>query len=423
LAPDAGTVTPLAAVTYNIYMPSSFDKKEFAVFEMQHKVNEMSCVTDFTHEAAAEIVTNLADELNSLFMTELGDPVVAENDGESPPVDAEPNQFSNLRLIFIGGSHAYRMAAAAENLGLEIENLAEPGFRITDSSIESKVEQLRDVLETGDKRTVIVYHLYDNNVFFSGKPDGSRALPVKKDNVYHVEGRLEFADHHTIKHLVHASVPLLRAGGDNEKLILSPFLRYLKSCCKDKGHLTNRKDPDYFKELGSALHEMRESIKDTVYGKKIRSFKVLDPTCLLDKGDDDEATAVKLKLYLQDDPVHLNSEGYAEIVQGLLDNILGGSFTRAPNLLQTAAGAVKSAWRGKRRDWIDNDDTVAKRSYGGKWNQRARGYRGNLRGGFRGFGGGGGAGHSSRGRGIGGGKFGASGWKSHRGRAHHKKPY
>jgi hypothetical protein len=62
----------LAAVIYNIYLPSSFDKKEFAVFEMHHKANEMSCVADFTHEVAAEIVTNLADELNSLFMTELG---------------------------------------------------------------------------------------------------------------------------------------------------------------------------------------------------------------------------------------------------------------------------------------------------------------------------------------------------------------
>jgi hypothetical protein len=69
--------------------------------------------------------------------------------------------------------------------------------------------------------------------------------------------------------------------------------------------------------------------------KKIRSCKVLDPTCLLDKADDDEATAVKLKTYLKDDPVHLNSDGYTEIVlcvQGLLDNVMGGNFLELPDI-------------------------------------------------------------------------------------------
>jgi hypothetical protein len=88
-----------------------------------------------------------------------------------------------------------------------------------------------------------------------------------------VEGRLAFADHHCIQHLVNRSIPVLRAGGDHEKIILSPLLRYLKPCCWDKSHITNRKDPDYFKELGSAVSDMRESVKDIVYGKKIKKFQ------------------------------------------------------------------------------------------------------------------------------------------------------
>jgi hypothetical protein len=38
-------------------------------------------------------------------------------------------------------------AAAANNMGLDIENLVVPGFRISDTPIENTVEQLRDGLE------------------------------------------------------------------------------------------------------------------------------------------------------------------------------------------------------------------------------------------------------------------------------------
>jgi hypothetical protein len=310
-------------------MPASLEKIELAVFEMSHAFTNCAKIEPMSHETAAELVANMAAELNSGFMTELGEPIVAESDPDDGKAGEEPNKYADLKLIFIGGSHAYRMAAAADNLGLDVENMATPGFRVTDSSVENAVELLRDILEGCEKRAVVIYHLYDNNIFFSCKQDGSRALPEKMDGVYHVEGRLEFVDYHTVKHLVNNTVPLLRAGGDFEKIILSPFLRYLKSCCKDKGHLTNRKDPEYFGKLGEAIRNMRESIKDTVYGKKIRNFKVLDPTALLEADDDDDvATAVKLKSYLRDDPVHLNSDGYADIVQGLLDKILDGEFTR-----------------------------------------------------------------------------------------------
>jgi hypothetical protein len=201
---------------------------------------------------------------------------------------------------------------------------------------------------------------------------------------------------------------LLRAGGDFEKIVLSPFLRYLKSCCKDKSHLTNRKDPEYFGKLGEAIRNMRESIKDTVYGKKIRNFKVLDPTALLEADDDDDvATAVKLKSYLRDDPVHLNSDGYADIVQGLLDQILDGEFTRKSRGGHSSLSGTGTARGTKnriqsRREWVDKDDAIAQRSDIKNWRGRghgktARGHRGGYRGGNRGGSRGGGFGGGNRG--------------------------
>jgi hypothetical protein len=132
---------------------------------------------------------------------------------------------------------------------------------------------------------------------------------------------------------------------------------------------------------------------------------VLDPTALLEADDDDDvATAVKLKEYLKDDPVHLTADGYADIVQGLLDKILDGDFTRkSRGGFSTHAGTGTA--RGtknriqSRREWVDKDKAIAQRSDIKNWKgqgrgKAARGYRGGYRGGNRG---------GSRGGGFGGG--------------------
>jgi hypothetical protein len=122
---------------------------------------------------------------------------------------------------------------------------------------------------------------------------------------------------------------------------------------------------------------------------------VLDPTALLETEDgDDVATAVKLKSYLKDDPVHLSSDGYADIVQGLLDKILDGEFNRMPrsgpsSLPSTSAAKNSRNWSKSRRDWVDKDDAIAHRSDIDNWRGRGRGKggrgsRGGNRGGHKG---------------------------------------
>jgi hypothetical protein len=232
--------------------------------------------------------------------------------------------------------------------------------------------------------------MYDNNVFFGVKEDGSRALSVKIDKAYHVEGRLEYADHSIVKNIVNCSIPLLRAGGDAEKIILSPLPRYMKPCCRDKQHITNRKEADYFANMGSAMRDIKDSIKDLVYGKKIRSFKVLEPMTLLEEEEGDLATATKLKGYFSEDPVHLSADGYCDMLQCMLNVIMEGSFTRPHSQTPrpvSGAGSVKDQSR-LRQGWVNQDDTVAHRQYGNnKRPYRGRGGRGGHGGGFRGRGG------------------------------------
>jgi hypothetical protein len=115
----------------------------------------------------------------------------------------------------VGGSHAARLAAAADNAGLYVMNLAKPGFRVTEQAVENAAILLEDELSRCSNRVVVIFHLYDNYVYFATQEDGPRSLPVRDphNNIYHIPGNLEFADHAVMKKLVHTTVPLLRAAG------------------------------------------------------------------------------------------------------------------------------------------------------------------------------------------------------------------
>jgi hypothetical protein len=133
---------------------------------------------------------------------------------------------------------------------------------------------------------------------------------------------------------------------------------------------------------------LKDSLKDLIYGKKIKSFKVLSPLRLLAEEDDEEAAAKLLPMF-SEDPVHLSDEGYDEIVTKLLSRTEDNSFTRVsnPRLPSANSGGVASTGQHLRRQrWVAEDDTYAHRDYRvgtrrSDWNsQRGRGRGGGDRG-------------------------------------------
>jgi hypothetical protein len=414
-APDTepgATVTPSATVTYRLYMPITYEAREHTVFEVTRAIHSGLKIDQMEQELAFEIINSMAEELNIKYMTGLGAvsaQLAEEEDGEPP---------SYPRLIFVGGSHAARMAAAADNLGFDVVNLSTPGFRVTESNVENSAEMLEDALSDNTVKSVVIYQLLDNNVFFETREDGSRSLPTKsqEDGCYHIRGKLDYADHGVIKSLINTATPLLRAGGESEKIILSPLPRYMRRCCKDRDHLTNKKDSDYAAKMGEALAEMRDSMKDLIYGKRIRNFKVLSTTMLF--MSDTETAAEKLRSFW-DEAVHMTPEGYTELVEEVVKVITTATFTRPP----TEAQLGNSGRGRKRKQWVSADDTLAHRRYGDDLRDGGKRFRGGGRGGgrSRGRGRGGPRGGSRGGRG--GGPSGAAvnkGWVHHGGRGHNR---
>jgi hypothetical protein len=110
-----------------------------------------------------------------------------------------------------------------DNAGLDTKNLLVPGFCIKTDNIENAAILLQEDLDEYDeKRMIVIYQLYYNNCYFTALEVGSKSkvqVRDRSDNLYHIQGRLELADH------VNVSVPLLRtgsAGGLQEGYSLPP---------------------------------------------------------------------------------------------------------------------------------------------------------------------------------------------------------
>jgi hypothetical protein len=237
------------------------------------------------------------------------------------------------------------------------------GNKISAAAVENAVVQLNETLNSSDVRTVVIYSIFDNNTFFCAGEDGSRTLPAKNgDDRYHVAGRLVVAGHDVIKSLVNMSIPLLRAGGEREKIILSPLPRYIIPCCGDEAHITNRGEPNFKQDLMSQLAEAKKSIKDLVFGKKLRKFRVVDPIDLMYEEDGDGGETRK-RGFWKTDPVHPTAGGYQSLLEGIIKTYEESCYNRDYAPGDTRGQRTPEQRRHRRQSWVTEDDTTAHRVY------------------------------------------------------------
>jgi hypothetical protein len=231
----------------------------------------------------------------------------------------------------------------------------------------------------------------------------------KSDNKYHIPGRLAVVDHVIIKNLINISVPLLRAAGDYEKVVVTPLPRYLKKCCSNKEHLTNRRERGFKNMLEESLAEVKKSTQELIHGKKIRSFCALSPLDLLaDRNEDREEVK-----FWDLDPAHLTPEGYTELLAAIASAATAGDYERSRIMNPTPAPVQKPVKVFHRQKWVSSDDVTAHRVYNQPRGQsfRARGFPSHRAHAHRG------GPQNGRGRGRG------RGGPRRRGCGHHFRPY
>ena len=208
----------------------------------------------------------------------------------------------NDNIIAIGSSHLTWTVMSMRALGESINcmaTLASPNWRLNDENVEASAAALAETVKGN------TYQLFDSSIFFSSSAPGEQALPkLGEDGKFHVDGELVLADWQAFRKIFYVCIPLLRAGGNNKKIILSPLPWYSTAkCCPDIQHITNFSKKGYRTSMGSKLGDIHGWIEDFALGKRIKNFEVVCQATSLSTRDD--ISKRDLAAYWGGDPVHL----------------------------------------------------------------------------------------------------------------------
>jgi hypothetical protein len=344
------------------------------------------------------LVEMLAETLNNSFMTDLAVEICTSRDNGTMYEESMDSSLLGKRFVVVGASHATRLACVMEDLGAVVIDLSVPGWRPTADNVASAIRELNAVLaEDYSGETIVIYQLYDNSCYLACSPAGETSLPVKlADNKFHVEGRLTFVDRTGFRELFTATLPLLRAGKDCVKILLSPLMRYaLEPCCADNTHMTNRSDSNFGSNLGQALSNIGEWLQDLAFTRRIRNFAVMCPTQVMQQAEGERRGS-----FWTEGPVHMNGEGYRFLGAALLERFADVKLSRKVEKKTTSEGnRSRIDHAATRQAWVAGNDSAVKRRYdvqevtagGGRGRGNGDNYGGRGRGGSR----------SWRGRGFG----------------------
>jgi hypothetical protein len=241
-----------------------------------------------------------------------------------PSITSEPDRHDVFedeleKVVLIRASHSSRMTDELDDTCLEVVDISVRGWKISEKSVDEKVKELTEIVSQYDeKRTTIVYQLYDNSAFFAKKADDTRALPEKgPDGKFHVDGRLDIVTRDEAKRMVSTSFPLLRAGGQCRNIILTPGSRYrYNPCCLTRGHCSKLSERNYGKWMEEKLSELKNTVRDYVRMRNIKRAMVME-LCQLIKPPAGQSEYLHEEEIWGEDPVHMTRKGYKLAAAGI----------------------------------------------------------------------------------------------------------
>ena len=254
-----------------------------------------------------EIIGHLLEDLNNFMALDLQP--VPDYNREVERIDI--SALDSTTFILIGGSHALNTAHGLSRTGRKAIAATVGGWRPTPELMPVMLRKIERALEMcPDKENcVAVLQLYDNCFYYSRTEDGNMVHSKKgKDDKHHVIGESVIAPKEMQYISFKQTLPLLDAVKDLRKVFLSPMPRYWDSpCCEKPGHVTNRLEEGYKKNLENAVHESKENIRAFCFRHSVRNCRVVNSWQLLKK----------LEKVWTRDPVHLSDLGYEELAFGV----------------------------------------------------------------------------------------------------------
>ena len=344
------------SVLLKLRLPTSLDSLKPIVFQAQwlHGIQ----LSPTGEDGEREIFSKLISEINLKFNANLDKNFSTSRDVEAD-VEESCADYNADSIIIVGSSHAFRLAAAFNSLGESVNCLASPFWKLDSDNIDSTVKSLEEAVRCNPTATVL-FQLFDSRVYFASSEEGELTLPKRgNDGHFHVPGELVLADWAALKKIFTTALPLIRAGGSNKKIILSPLPRYVNAkCCTSATHITNFGGKAYAKAMGSQLADIHGWLDDLARGRRLQNYEIICPASALGVDDNasisDKSTQEGLRSRWGTDPVHLTPAGYNTLAESLI-----------ANLATTEQGVpVKPAPpldREKRKEGLSTSDWAANR--------------------------------------------------------------
>ncbi len=268
----------------------------------------------------------------------------------NPSLDRTPTATASsvgrgkrAKFVVMGASHAKRIAKKLIELGYEVIDFTDGGWKLSNSGIAHLVEKCEQLKKEKPSELQLVLSVLDSALFWGESDEGSAPARKLGDNRFHLEGRVKLASREVVTDRFSMISPLLLANCKLKTVLLSPIPRFVTGgCCNDTSHCSNWKEESFVFDQLQSLERTRQQLRDCVLRSKVKSVMVMNPVKLFGGGRDLGETAEALKAVWGNDPVHPEPEVYQRIVEEMvveLDMASGVNISRGRKRVRIQSGS------------------------------------------------------------------------------------
>jgi hypothetical protein len=180
-----------------------------------------------------------------------------------------------------------------------------------------------------------------SNTAFLGTDEDGLPIPTEKsieDGRYHLNGDLQLAPPSALKSTMKLVEKICSNVGGAKTLLTVPLPRYvLVACCDDTNHVSNRQDPDFFREISGS----KKSLTDAAAAGNLTSdAKILNILEFLGPRESPLLSTVDGTSIWAGDGVHLTSNATRVAATKLMAHIAGGGEKQEPATKRARLEAV-----------------------------------------------------------------------------------
>jgi hypothetical protein len=176
-------------------LPLNTNSNSEATFVSPGYVKMPSSLEPLSCEQEVDLILLLIRELNEKFVLDLDEDIEVQDRNLIVCDEPEPAQ-EERKFLIVGNSHGSRLTNALEDMGYEAKCILATDWA-SDPAVNSRlVNQIKSEVEQDDGNLVIVYFLYNNEVYLVESEDGELTAPVKQagSSRYHINGKLTIAN-------------------------------------------------------------------------------------------------------------------------------------------------------------------------------------------------------------------------------------